>query len=112
MGTKDHIVQVISILTCAIWLVSLAVIVDPEPAGFHTELDTQTTMIADSDSDFENFNDTASDFETVVSLPSYGFFGTEPATDPLPSRPSLRRTGVAPLPSAVSIRIAKIVLRP
>jgi len=110
MGTKDHIVQLISILTCAVWLVPLAVIVDPEPAGFHTELDTQTTMIADSD--IENFNETASDFETVISLPSYGFFGTEPATDPLPPRRSLRRTGVVPLPSAESTRIATTVLRP
>jgi hypothetical protein len=92
--------------------VSLAVIIDPEPAGFHTELDTQTTMIVWSASDFENYNETPSAAETVVCLPSDGAFGTDPAADPLPSHRNLRRTGGLPLPSPVPTQIATTVLRP
>lgn len=111
MGTRNHIVQFISIVTCAIWVVSLAVIVDPEPAGFHTELDTQTTLIAGSVSDIENYEETSSDTETVASLASDGSFGTDSAVDPPSSLRSLRRKGIVPLPTGVSGRIVRTILR-
>ena len=110
MGTRNHIVQFISIITCAIWIVTLAVIIDPEPAGFHTDPDTQTTMIADSD--IEIYNETPSDSETVAVLPSDGSFGTDPATYPPPSRRFPRRKGIAPVPTGVNAQFATTVLRP
>ena len=112
MGTRNHIVQFISIITCAIWIVTLAVIIDPEPPGFHTELYAQTAMIAESDSDLENNDKTRSDVETVALLPSDGSLGTDPAADPPPFRRFLRNKGIAPVPTGGNARFATTILRP
>ena len=116
MGTRNRIVQVVSLLTCAVWLVSLAVIVDPEPAGLHTDPDNEATTLAESDAE-DNIGtgsppEPASGSETVAGFPSGGSFATDPATDPPPSRLSLLRKGVVPLRPAVSAQIATTVLRP
>ena len=116
MGTRNHIVQVISILTCAIWLVPLALIIEPEPVGFHTDTDSEATNFAETDIEenigFASGSDLTDVSETVAGLPSNGFFVPDSAGDPPPSRRSFRRTRVAPFPSAVITRIATTVLRP
>jgi len=103
VGTRNHVVQFISIITCAVWIVSLAVIIDPEPAGFHTELDARTTVFAESDSDIENYDETRSDVETVAVLPSDGSPGTDPAADP--------PQGIAPVPTGGNAWFATTILR-
>ena len=112
VGTRNHVVQFISIITCAVWIVSLAVIIDPEPAGFHTGLDARTTVFAESDSGIENYDKAWSDVETVAVLPSDGSPGTDPAADPPPSSRFLRRKGIAPGPTGGNARFATTVLHP
>jgi hypothetical protein len=116
VGTRNRIVQVTSLLTCAIWIASLAVIIDPEPAGFRTDPYNEATTLADSDVEDDirtgSASESASGSETIAVLLSDGSFATSPATDPPSSRLSLRFRGVVPLPSAISTQIATTVLRP
>lgn len=116
MRTRNQILQNISILMCAFWVVFCTDFTDIDAKGFHDTLQHQAAV--EETPDVEEHIETASlsastgDSEGFAGFPSDGASGTDPSTDPLLSRRPPPRAGLVHFPSAVRSQIATTVLRP